>query len=52
MNDAAKLIQNQLSPANLPETDIVSAQGFPTHWPEVASRLDALTKEFSMALAY
>jgi signal transduction protein with GAF and PtsI domain len=51
MNDAAKLIQNQLSPADLLETDLFSAQVLSTHWPEIASKLDTLTKEIAMALA-
>ncbi|HXV41632.1 MAG TPA: hypothetical protein VEC96_01095, partial [Anaerolineae bacterium] len=51
MNDSAQSVQNQLSFADSLETGTPSAQAYSPHWPEIAARLDTLTKEIAVALA-
>ena len=52
MEDSAKLTQNQLKLTNaLAADDVLSVQVFSPHWPEIASRLDTLTKEIAVAIA-
>ncbi len=51
MNNSAKLTQNQLNVADSLETDMLSGQVSSPHWPEIASKLDILTKEIAVALA-
>jgi putative methionine-R-sulfoxide reductase with GAF domain len=52
MEDAAKLTENQLNFTDaLEPDDVLSVQASSPHWPEIASRLDTLTKEIAVALA-
>jgi GAF domain-containing protein/DNA-binding response OmpR family regulator len=52
MEDAAKLTENQLNFTDaLEPDDVLSAKASSRHWPEIASRLDILTKEIAVALA-
>ena len=51
MNNSAKLAQNQLSLTDSLELNSHPTQAILTHWPEIASKLDALTKETAVTLA-
>lgn len=51
MSDTANVTQNITSSSDSQESNLNSAQLLPSHWPEIASQLNSLTKKLAKALA-